>query len=150
MTGKSGTILAPLLLLSTALPHCFGWVTRPQHLLSCDSFSALGRSVNTRAFMQSEDGSAAVETSENPCWQDIYDDDCRMSTVYSASFVATEWIKSMPCASGIEDCDMPENLKVPFAHDDPGIEDVDVMSFLQLKRATPIKKPMDESKEVAP
>jgi len=49
-----------------------------------------------------------------------------------------------------KDCDMPENLKVPFAHDDPGIEDVDVMSFLQLKRATPIKKPMDESKEVAP
>lgn len=34
----------------------------------------------------------------NPCWQDNYDseDDC-LSTIYSASFVAEEWIKSMPC-----------------------------------------------------
>jgi len=38
----------------------------------------------------------------NPCWQDIYDDDCGMSTIYSASFIAKDWIKSMPCAAGIE------------------------------------------------
>ena len=37
----------------------------------------------------------------NPCWEDLYDDDCAMSNVYSASFVASEWIKSMPCASGV-------------------------------------------------
>ena len=38
----------------------------------------------------------------NPCWEDIFDDDCAMSNVYAASFVAAEWIKSMPCASGLE------------------------------------------------
>jgi hypothetical protein len=40
----------------------------------------------------------------NPCWQDIYDDDCAMSTMYSASFIAKNWIKAMPCAEGIEVC----------------------------------------------
>lgn len=38
---------------------------------------------------------------ENPCWQDIADNDCALSTAYSASFVAKKWIKSMPCAEGI-------------------------------------------------
>ena len=37
---------------------------------------------------------------ENPCWQDIYDDDCPMSLIYSASFVAMDWIKDLPCAQG--------------------------------------------------
>ena len=43
-------------------------------------------------------------TDNDPCWQDIYgdDDDCGMSTVFSANFVAEKWIKSMPCAAGIE------------------------------------------------
>ncbi len=45
-------------------------------------------------------------TDNDPCWQDIYgdDDDCGMSTVFSANFVAEKWIKSMPCAAGIEVC----------------------------------------------
>uniref|UniRef100_A0A7R9WEU5 Uncharacterized protein n=1 Tax=Pseudictyota dubia TaxID=2749911 RepID=A0A7R9WEU5_9STRA len=131
------------LLTCVALPTCFGWV------VSRDSYSNSGL-ISTRTFLQSEDESIAVDK-ENPCWQDIYDDDCSMSTVYSASFVATEWIKSMPCAAGIEDCDMPDELRVPFAHDDPGIEDVDVMGFLQLKRAAPIKKKSEgDSNQPAP
>ena len=43
------------------------------------------------------------DTTEDPCWQDLYDDDCSMSSVYSASFVAGKWIKSMPCASGLDE-----------------------------------------------
>lgn len=44
-----------------------------------------------------------VETdTENPCWQDMYDDDCSMDKTYAASFVASEWLKKMPCAKGIE------------------------------------------------
>ena len=46
-----------------------------------------------------------VETTENPCWQDVYgdaDDDCGMSTVYSSSFVAEKWIKSMPCGHDVD------------------------------------------------
>jgi hypothetical protein len=48
----------------------------------------------------------------NPCWQDIYDedDDC-LSTTYSASFVPEEWIKSMECGKDA-DC-LPEKLSRP-------------------------------------
>jgi hypothetical protein len=38
---------------------------------------------------------------QNPCWQDIADEDCALSTAYSASFIAKDWIQSMPCAEGI-------------------------------------------------
>jgi hypothetical protein len=47
--------------------------------------------------------STTPEQTEDPCWQDLYDDDCSMSSVYSASFVAGKWIKSMPCASGLDE-----------------------------------------------
>ena len=33
------------------------------------------------------------ELTNNPCWQDIYDDDCSMSNIYAANFVASKWIK---------------------------------------------------------
>ena len=42
-----------------------------------------------------------VAEHENPCWQNIHDEDCSMDNAYAASFVASEWIKSMPCADGI-------------------------------------------------
>ena len=32
----------------------------------------------------------------------IFDEDCAMDTVYSASFIARDWIKSMPCAAGVD------------------------------------------------
>ncbi len=41
---------------------------------------------------------------QNPCWQDIADEDCALSTAYSASFIAKDWIQSMPCAEGIAVC----------------------------------------------
>lgn len=80
-----------------------------------------------------EDGVIPEEAQDNPCWQDLYDDDCDTS-VYAANFVAAKWIKSMPCASGVEDCDMPEALQVPSVKED-GVAEVDVMDFLGLKRA---------------
>mmetsp|Transcript_33509 Transcript_33509/g.77244 ORF Transcript_33509/g.77244 Transcript_33509/m.77244 type:complete len:101 (+) Transcript_33509:1824-2126(+) len=45
---------------------------------------------------------------ENPCWQDIYDDDCSLTSAYSASFIASKWIKSMPCAKGIDVRSFPQ------------------------------------------
>jgi hypothetical protein len=39
---------------------------------------------------------------DNPCWQSIYDDDCAMEYVAAAHYRASEWIKSMPCGSGIK------------------------------------------------
>jgi hypothetical protein len=57
-------------------------------------------SMSTMLFMASVPGE--MENGDNPCWQDLYDDDCSMESVYSASFVAAKWIKSMPCGAGIE------------------------------------------------
>ena len=48
----------------------------------------------------SDAGGATVET-EDPCWQNMLDDDCQMSNIYSSSFIAADWIKSMPCGEGI-------------------------------------------------
>lgn len=76
---------------------------------------------------------------DSPCtWQDIWNYDCAMSTVYSATFIAQDWIKSMPCAVGLADCDTPDNLKLPGPAAGSGVEQVDVMSFLNLKRASPL------------
>uniref|UniRef100_A0A7S2MC95 Uncharacterized protein n=1 Tax=Helicotheca tamesis TaxID=374047 RepID=A0A7S2MC95_9STRA len=112
---------------------------------SCNAWMTLPSSSRraTHRFMSDE----MLDEVNNPCWQDIYDDDCGMSTIYSASFIAKDWIKSMPCAAGIEDCDMPEDLKLPGAHDDAGIDHVDVMGFLNLKRAKPIGKESEEEEE---
>ncbi|KAL3757396.1 hypothetical protein ACHAWU_006349 [Discostella pseudostelligera] len=73
----------------------------------------------------------------NPCWQDNYDseDDC-LSTIYSAAFVAEEWIKSMPCGKDA-DC-LPENLSHPGTMGDSGVEKVDVMEFLNIRKAVPV------------
>ncbi|CAB9517858.1 expressed unknown protein [Seminavis robusta] len=88
------------------------------------------------------------ETTEDPCWQDLYDEDCAMSSVYSASFVAGKWIKSMPCAKGLdEDCDMGD-LDVPEMRPEAGVDNVDVMGFLGLKKAEPVQK--SDEDEVAP
>jgi hypothetical protein len=46
--------------------------------------------------------SSPEEKTENPCWQDVYDDDCSMNNIAAAGFVASKWIKGMPCAAGIE------------------------------------------------
>ena len=56
-----------------------------------------------------------LETTENPCWQDVYgdgDDDCGMSTVYSSTFVAEKWIKSMPCGHDLDVSSFCSGLRV--------------------------------------
>ena len=75
---------------------------------------------------------------DNLCWQDIWNYDCAMSNIYSAAFVAADWIKSLPCASGLVDCDTPEELKMP-GPSGSGVENVDVMSYLNIKRAKPLQ-----------
>ncbi|KAL7518800.1 hypothetical protein ACHAWX_003606 [Stephanocyclus meneghinianus] len=79
----------------------------------------------------------------NPCWQDNYDseDDC-LGTIYSAAFVAEEWIKSMPCGKDA-DC-LPENLSHPQVMGDSGVDQVDVMEYLNIRRAAPVTKASDK------
>jgi len=39
---------------------------------------------------------------DSPCWQDMMDGDCNMSNIFASSFVAKDWVKSLPCAAGVE------------------------------------------------
>jgi len=43
----------------------------------------------------------ASDMDSNPCWEDLYDDDCVMENAAAAGFVAAQWIRSMPCGEGI-------------------------------------------------
>ena len=88
--------------------------------------------------------------SDNPCWQDFYDDDCSMTNIAAAHFVAAEWIKSMPCGAGIEDCDMPADLTVPETRPEAGVDHVDVMGFLGLRRSKSVTKSDNEDYSLAP
>jgi len=40
----------------------------------------------------------------------------------------------------LKDCDTPEKLNRPAPADGSGVEQVDVMEFLRIKRADPLKK----------
>ena len=121
-------------------------------------------SVMDRISGELDDWSNEMQSGDNPCWQDLYDDDCSMDSIYAASFVASKWIKSMPCGAGIEvrqsamlrsellffpdetliifvvrffkDCDMPEALRTPHTKEN-GVAAVDVMAFLGLERRVP-------------
>jgi len=115
-----------------------------------------------------DDGYWSDEFEDDPCWQNIYDDDCAMSTANLAFFKASVWVKGMPCAKGIEvnyntlfhvilvcafgtdhspavqDCDMPEAMQTPEVRPH---EEVDVMEFLHLKRAKHIGEPAEKEDE---
>ena len=43
-----------------------------------------------------------LQSGDDPCWQNMLDDDCSMGNIYAANFVASKWIQSMPCGEGIE------------------------------------------------
>ena len=91
--------LLSVILLGTSSSHA--WI---QQRHSCNTFRPTrGALLVAQAGKKdnSGEGGAALET-EDPCWQNFLDDDCQMSNIYSSSFVAAEWIKSMPCGEGIQ------------------------------------------------
>eukprot|EP01084_Bolivina_argentea_P000390 740_1 len=108
---------------------------------TCEAWTGLPtRTFSTRASVNTVLASSLISDDvEDPCWQDIWNYDCAMSNVYSAAFVANDWLNSMPCAAGLVDCDTPEELKLPGPVEGSGVESVDVMSYLNLKRAKPLK-----------
>lgn len=174
----SNAMILRFCILLLGLPRlCWSWSSSSP--LPTRSFRP---AILTPSFMSSEqqvplgmDLLGSSELVDNPCWQDIYDDDCSMSNIYSANFIAGKWIKSMPCGAGIEvsigdrflmrfnartylyvthfsflqDCDMPLELQVPAAHLDLGIEKTDVMAFLGLKRAISVDA-KDEKGKMSP
>jgi len=114
-------------ILASLAPNAVAWVSR---------LPSISR---PSTFLRSSQGLPSDDV-DSPCWQDIWNYDCAMSNIYSAHFVASDWINSMPCASGLADCDTPEELRLPGNAAGSGVENVDVMEFLKLKRAVPLMK----------
>ncbi|CAJ1969264.1 unnamed protein product [Cylindrotheca closterium] len=114
-----------LILLTSLLSVTHGWIAQKSSIRKTQSF--LRNHLSDDNF--------------NPCWQDLYDDDCSMDAVYQSSFVASEWLKSMPCAAGIDDCDIPDELKLPGnKHGEDNMASIDILKALNIKRAAPISK----------
>lgn len=49
-----------------------------------------------------DEGYWSDEFEDDPCWQNLYDDDCAMTNANLAVFKASVWVKSLPCAQGME------------------------------------------------
>jgi len=79
-------------------------------------------------------------------WNQFWKKDNTMSTILSASFVAKDWIKSLPCAMGIADCDLPEKSKLPSTAKGAGVEQFDAVKFLNIKRVKPIQESSSSSR----
>ena len=75
------------------------WTTSSRAMFS--SSVVTNKSLSATPDASSPEGNSLTEGVDNPCWQDIWSYDCAMSTIYSASFIANDWIKAMPCASGL-------------------------------------------------
>mmetsp|Transcript_39775 Transcript_39775/g.44534 ORF Transcript_39775/g.44534 Transcript_39775/m.44534 type:complete len:151 (-) Transcript_39775:385-837(-) len=80
---------------------------------------------------------------QSPCWQDIYDADCTMDS-FSARFVASDWIKELPCVQGLgEECPavpFPAETQLPdirrgaqLSQSSP-VDITNVMEFLNIRR----------------
>jgi hypothetical protein len=108
-------------------------------LASLVDLSLAWSTASTKSFHPQSQLRSSFVTEDDISWQDIWNYDTAMSTIYSTAFIASDWIKSLPCAVGV-DCETPDELKLP-APKGHGVEDVDVMAFLNLKRAQPLKKP---------
>lgn len=50
---------------------------------------------------------------ENPHWQEIYDDETLMETIVSASFIPGDWIQSLPDIDDGTKEELPSDLNVP-------------------------------------
>ena len=82
-------LLLPAVLLVSS---CSAWILPNRAIV--------GPKCKTALFSESTKPETSSES--NPCWQDIFDADCTMDSIFSARFVASEWIKELPCGSGLE------------------------------------------------
>ena len=87
---QDNIIMKSAILSSILLSSAYGWTT-PRRSLQQRSLVSVSTILKAKS-----------ETTNDPCWQELSDDDCAMENVYASHFVASEWIKSMPCASGLE------------------------------------------------
>ena len=83
-----------LSLLSTIVVPATAWIHHKHQIRLAMPLLAMGEKDTTP--------STESYVEEAPCWQDLYDEDCSMDKAYAATFVAADWIKTMPCAEGVE------------------------------------------------
>jgi hypothetical protein len=90
-----------VLLYSLFVAQSAAWhpVAPSAHVVLRSSVLFAGDNVNKNDSIEAE---VWRPDSTDPCWQNLLDSDCNMSNVYASNFVAGKWIKSMPCAAGIE------------------------------------------------
>ena len=89
----------------TTAVNAFSTIVLQHRKRSLFSVSSTRLSMSETARFSDEmdnDWSSEMQSGDNPCWQDLYDDDCSMESIYAANFIASKWIKSMPCGAGIE------------------------------------------------
>jgi hypothetical protein len=90
------------LTLLLLLPLAYGWTSR-SNVVHSPSFVGVRSTFSVKVPGEMDDVPSVTEMdSDNPCWEDFYDDDCAMTNSAAATFVAGEWIKSLPCAKGLE------------------------------------------------
>mmetsp|Transcript_2913 Transcript_2913/g.8003 ORF Transcript_2913/g.8003 Transcript_2913/m.8003 type:complete len:125 (-) Transcript_2913:197-571(-) len=94
---------------------------------------------NKLTVFHSEPSDINIDNELNPCWQDIYDADCTMDSIFSARFVPSEWIKQLPCGSGMQDCDFPDDALLPEIRHESHAE-INVIEFLNIKRVDDSKR----------
>jgi hypothetical protein len=84
------------------LPLAYSWTSR-SNVVHSPSFVGVRSTFSVKVPGEMDDVPSVTEMdSDNPCWEDFYDDDCAMTNSAAATFVAGEWIKSLPCAKGLE------------------------------------------------
>lgn len=71
----------------------------------------------------------ALET-ENPHWQEIYDDETFMETLVSASFIPGDWIQSLPYIDDGTKDELPSDLNVPEIRPEADIDHPDIMDII--------------------
>lgn len=98
-TSNMKCLFSTMALLLISACNAFTSVPKSNHQQSVSSLLSMSS-------IPSESGDSywSDEFEDDACWQNIYDDDCAMSTANLAFFKASTWVKGMPCAEGIEVC----------------------------------------------
>lgn len=67
---------------------------------------------------------------DNPHWQDVFDDETFMETIVSATFIASDWIQSLPNVDEETKDELPSDLAVPEIRPEAGMDHTDVMCII--------------------
>jgi hypothetical protein len=71
----------------------------------------------------------ALET-ENPHWQELYDDETLMETIVAASFIPGDWIQSLPDIDDGTKEELPADLNLPEIRPEADIDHPDLMDII--------------------